>query len=101
MKLLPLALILTLTAGAAQAICLEGMKCITIESFDDTAPYAVGETLPRGKYRVLLNTTYHGLPASDGTFWYFRVGRHVLQVDSQSMEVLADVTRKARRLTRQ
>lgn len=101
MRLILLALLLASTASAAQAICLDGMKCITIENFDDSAPYEVGDTLPRGKYRVLLNTTYHGLPASDGSFWYFRVGRHVLQVDSQSMEVLADVTRKARRLTRQ
>ena len=101
MRLLLIAALLASAATTAQAACLEGMKCITIENFDDSAPYEVGDTLPRGKYRVLLNATYHGLPASDGSFWYYRIGRHVLKVDPQSMEVLADVTRKARRLTRQ
>lgn len=90
---------LLMTSGAASA-CVSGTKCIQMEPVDYAAPFGVGDTLPRGEYQVLLNSAYHGLPASDGTFWYFRVDRHVLKVHPGTMEVLDDVTSSARRLAR-
>lgn len=96
-----MALVLALGAPGAGMACVAGTKCLSVpEAKKSAAPYAVGEELPRGKYNVLLNTRYHGLPASDGSFWYYQVGRHVFKVDARSNTVLEDVTRDARRLLR-
>ena len=97
--MLRLAAVLALAASAAPA-CPEGTKCLTVTGVRSEAPYAPGDILPAGKYDVLLNSTYHGLPASDGSFWYFKVGRYVFKVDPPTMTVLEDVTSDARRLRR-
>lgn len=99
--LTPLAFAICLGPATAALACVPGTKCLIIpDDRKSAAPYAVGETLPRGKYNVLLNTRYHGLPASDGSFWYYKVGRYVFKVDARSHTVLEDVTRDARRLLR-
>ncbi|MEL6644041.1 MAG: hypothetical protein AAFQ79_08910 [Pseudomonadota bacterium] len=88
----------TVVALPADAACrIEGAKCLTAPQAAKIDTYEVGETLPRGKYQVLLNTEYYGLPATDGSFWYFKVDRRVLKVVPSTMVVLADVTREARR----
>ncbi|MEM1064860.1 MAG: hypothetical protein AAGJ74_05115 [Pseudomonadota bacterium] len=93
---LPLAMLFV--ASSAEAACrIAGAKCLTPEKRAEVTRYAVGEALPRGKYTVLLNTEYYGLPPTDGTFWYFKVDRRVLKVEPQTMEVLEDVTRAASR----
>lgn len=99
--LAPLAVAAGLLWPLPALTCVPGTKCMTVpEAQKSAAPYAVGEELPRGRYNVLLNTRYHGLPASDGSFWYYKVGRYVLKVDARSHRVLEDVTRDARRLLR-
>lgn len=99
MKHIAIALLFTLSsAAAANAACaIKGAKCLTPERKSEIVRFEVGETLPRGKYDVLLNTEYFGLPPTDGSFWYFKVERRVLKVRPDTMEVLADVTRQARR----
>jgi hypothetical protein len=94
-----LAVTLAVTASAADAGCrIKTAKCIEIPEAAYTAPYGVGDRLPQDSFEVLLNVTYHGLPPSDGTFWYVRSGRHVYKVTPGDFEVIGDVTREARRL---
>ena len=101
MKLFAAALLLaTSVALPADAACrIAGAKCLTPEKKSAAPRYAEGEILPRGKYQVVLNTEYFGLPQTDGTFWYFKVENRVLKVRPDTMEVLADVTWEARRAT--
>lgn len=88
-------------AAPAWASCkIQTGKCLTLPETAYTAPFAIGEKLPPGSFEVLLNVTYHGLPPSDGSFWYARSGRHVYKVTPGTYIVLDDVTGKARRLTR-
>lgn len=95
------ALVIAAAGLPADAACrIKTAKCIEVPRAAYTAPYGVGDRLPRDSAEVLLNTTYHGLPPSDGTFWYAREGRHVYKVKPGSFEVIADVTRDARRLNR-
>ena len=55
--------------------------------------YEPGDILPRGRYSMLMNSDYHGLPpAPEGTL-YFNVDMKVLLVDMDSFEVLQDVSR--------
>lgn len=89
------------TATAADAACrIRTAKCVEVPEKAYSAPYAVGDSLPEGSFEVLLNVTYHGLPPSDGTFWYARSGRHVYKITPQDFVVVGDVTQEARRLTR-
>ena len=82
----------------AYAACgIPGATCLSAPERAKIKRYEIGETLPRGKYQVLLNTEYYGLPATDGSFWYFKVDRRVLKVAPNTMVVLADVTRDASR----
>lgn len=94
-----LAITLAATTSAADAACrIKTAKCIEVPEAAYTAPYGVGDRLPQDSFEVLLNVTYHGLPPSDGTFWYVRSGRHVYKVTPGDFEVIGDVTRDARRL---
>ena len=94
-------LALLLAPGAAEAACrIKTTKCIEVPERAYVAPYAVGDRLPKGSFEVLLNVTYHGLPPSDGTFWYVRADRHIYKVTPGTFEVLADVTHDVRRLNR-
>lgn len=94
-----LAITLVAIASAADAACrIKTAKCIEVPEAAYTAPYGVGDRLPQDSFEVLLNVTYHGLPPSDGTFWYVRSGRHVYKVTPGDFEVIGDVTRDARRL---
>ena len=99
MRVFATALVLGFWSQSAMA-CIEGMKCLKPEASTYTAPYAIGDVLPPGSFNVLLNSTYHGLPASDGSFWYVKAGPHVYKITPGTYEVLADVTHKARRLRR-
>ena len=72
-------------------------------SLSDAAPampllvsplYEPGDVLPRGRYSMLMNSAYYGLPpAPEGTL-YFQVDLKVLLVDRTTYEVLADVSRE-------
>ena len=101
MRIASIAALCLAMAGAAEASCrIQTGKCVTVPKSAYTAPYGVGDRIPRESFEVLLNVTYHGLEPSDGTFWYVRAGRHVYKVTPGSFEVIADMTHKARRLTR-
>lgn len=78
--------------------CVEGTKCLTVPKAQVTvSPYAVGDFLPRGKYQILLNAQYYGLPAAKDGSWYFKVDRRVMRVRPDTLEVLEDVTDQTNR----
>lgn len=55
--------------------------------------YEQGDILPRGRYSMLMNSAYHGLPpAPEGTL-YFEVDLKVMLVDIETYEILQDVSR--------
>lgn len=94
--------IIVLMATGADASCRIKTtgKCLTIPKTSYAAPYGPGDFLPKNELEILLNVTYHGLPASDGTFWYARLDRHVYKVTPNTFEVIEDVTSLTRRLKR-
>lgn len=79
--------------GSAASACTQGAKCVAAQPTAASFAYQEGDTLPRGKYNVVLNTEYHGLPATDGSFWYFRVEGRILRVNPASMRVMGAVNR--------
>ena len=99
-----LALVLALAGSAAEAQCriqTAGSSCVTVPDAQRyTAPYAVGDTLPRGAYNMLFNATYCGLPPAQSGWSYFRVERDVMRVDLATMTVLDVVTSEVARSCR-
>ena len=57
-----------------------------------TPSYAVGDRLPEGRYYMLMNRSYYGLPAIDGYWRYYRVEGRVLKVHPDTLEVIGDAT---------
>lgn len=87
-------------SGAAHAcsIDLPGSKCAAAKAMPafarDAAAQAFqpGETLPKGKYFMLMNSQSYGLPPASGGLLYFRAGQQVLRVDLDTMLIHEDVT---------
>lgn len=88
--LLTLAVVLTVSTPAG-AECgrlgMSGTKCLTVEPRQSLNP---GDPLPEGA-ELLLNPRYFGLPAVDGPWRYYRIGRSVYRVDSQSLTLIERV----------
>lgn len=84
------------------ATAATGARCVTARPAAKPVPQAaapaqealveIGEILPRGKYSMLLNATYYGLPRVRDGWVYMRIGRDVYRVDWRSHEVLELVT---------
>ena len=99
--------------GSAQAGCLagSGASCLASEGVParpaalvqialsttsaPSAQVAVGEVLPRGKYSLILDAGYYGLPPVAQGWVYMRVGQDAFRVDWQSHQVLERVTDEA------
>ena len=94
-----LALLLAFTATAAPA-CVSGMKCITVPQAQRSPQLELGDTLPRGKYQMVLNSRYMGLPRPDEGTVYYRVDHRILRVDMWSLVVLEDMTGTGARVSR-
>lgn len=78
--------------------CVEGTKCLTVPDTRITSEgYQVGDLLPRGKYQILMNAQYYGLPKAKDGSWYFKVDRRVMRVRPDTLEVLEDVTNQTNR----
>jgi hypothetical protein len=99
--------------GPAQAGCLagSGASCLASEGVParpaalvqmalsttsaPSAQVAVGAVLPRGKYSLILDAGYYGLPSPSAGWVYMRVGQDAYRVDWQSHQVLERVTDQA------
>lgn len=55
----------------------------------------VGQRLDRGRYSILLNAEYYGLPPVSDGWVYMRVERDVFRVDWRSHQVIERVTHLA------
>ena len=60
-------------------------------------PVEIGEILDRGRYSMLMNAAYYGLPLPQDGWVYFRIERDVYRVDYRTMEVLERATAEAAR----
>ena len=58
-------------------------------------PVALGDILPRGKYSMILNADYYGLPLARDGWVYFRIEQDAYRVDYRTMEVLERATLEA------
>jgi hypothetical protein len=56
---------------------------------------AIGDVLPRGRYSVILNSEYYGLPRVSNGWVYMRVGHDAFRVDWTTHQVLERVTEQA------
>jgi hypothetical protein len=54
-----------------------------------------GDVLPRGRYSVILNGDYYGLPPASDGWVYMRVGADAYRVDWRTHQVLERVTDRA------
>lgn len=111
MRALLLLVLASLLPVAPATACPEGAKCLSPGEGPDDGGGAgkwlrvtprepeveIGETLEPGKYRILFNTDYYGLPPVAGGWVYYRVGRDIFRVDRETREVLEKVTRQANR----
>ncbi|EYD74474.1 hypothetical protein Rumeso_04011 [Rubellimicrobium mesophilum DSM 19309] len=111
---LALAAIPSLCPALAQAECstaAAGARCIRVvdpqarpteptevamSSASAATPLAqVGDVLPQGKYSIILNADYYGLPPASDGWVYMRVGPDAYRVDWRTHQVLERVTEKA------
>ncbi|RYH03245.1 hypothetical protein EU805_05845 [Salipiger sp. IMCC34102] len=60
-------------------------------------PVDIGEILDRGRYSMLMNAGYYGLPLPQDGWVYFRIERDIYRVDYRTMEVLERATAEAAR----
>lgn len=81
----------------AALACTAGAKCLTAPETTSIPEYVPGDVLPRGKYQMLLNSEYYGLPPNQAGTWYFRVDHRVMRVRPDTLEIVEDVTHLANR----
>lgn len=97
----PFALIaILLSASAPASACVSGMKCISVPQAQRSPELELGDVLPRGKYQMVLNSRYMGLPRPEEGTVYYRVDHRILRVDMWTLTVLEDMTGSAGRVAR-
>ena len=81
-------------AIGAGCAAVERTRIVTVKVAPAPPPVEIGEVLERGRYSMLMNAAYYGLPLpQDGDGWvYFRIERDVYRVDYRSMTVLERAT---------
>ena len=58
-------------------------------------PVEIGDILPRGKYSMVMNARWYGLPDAKDGWVYMRIEDDVYRVDFVTLEVLERVTAQA------
>ncbi|MEL7179018.1 MAG: hypothetical protein AAFN63_04230 [Pseudomonadota bacterium] len=86
-------------AHAGCRIAVAGTSCVAVPQplTPKPAPVEIGETLERGKYSMVMNARYYGLPTVSDGWVYFRIEDEIYRVDWRSHEVLERVTHLASR----
>lgn len=93
-------------AGPASAECRTaetGAGCVTVPGVRlgppelRPPPVEIGARLPRGRYDIVHETEWYGLPRATGTWVYMRIEDDLYRVDWRTMEVLERVTQAMRR----
>ena len=79
-------------AGCGMVLGSGDMVAKRVVATATTPQYGVGDRLPEGRYSMLMNRSYYGLPAIDGYWRYYRVEGRVLKVQPDTLEVIGDAT---------
>ena len=82
----------TTGAGCAQPRFTTVAPTVEPERELGPPPVALGEILPRGKYSILVNRRYYGLPPVEDGWVYMRIENDVYRVDYATRKVLQRVT---------
>ena len=84
-------------ASAQCRIAIAGTSCVSVPQplTPRPGPVAIGDTLERGKYSMLMNARYYGLPDARDGWVYIRIEDEIYRVDWRSQEVLERVTDQA------
>lgn len=88
------------TIGQAQCrIAVAGASCVAVPQplTPVAGPVEIGDVLERGRYSVLMNARYYGLPTVSDGWVYFRIEEDIYRVDWRSHRVLERVTHQASR----
>ncbi|WP_108815995.1 hypothetical protein [Loktanella sp. Alg231-35] len=101
-KLLLVTALLVFLPAAVTAQCriaVAGTACVAVPKplVPEPDPVAIGQTLERGKYSMLMNARYYGLPTVSEGWVYMRIEEEIYRVDWRSHEVLEKVTHLASR----
>ena len=78
-------------------IGVPGTACAAVVSAPRPAPVNIGDVLERGKYSMLMNSRYYGLPSARDGWIYMQIEDDIYRVDYRSHEVLERVTDQASR----
>lgn len=86
--------------GYAQCrIATAGSSCVVVQKplVPTPGPVEIGDVLERGKYSMLMNARYYGLPTVSEGWVYMRIEDDIYRVDWRSHTVLERVTHQASR----
>ncbi len=86
--------------GHAQCrIAVAGSSCVVVPQplVPKPGPVAIGDVLERGKYSMLMNARYYGLPTVSDGWVYMQIEDEIYRVDWRSHTVLERVTHQASR----
>ena len=107
-------LLLAAAPGVSRAECstaVTGARCVTpgigtregaeigrrIPARRIAPAFVPGDVLPQGRYFLLLNSEYYGLPPARDGWRYYEVEGRVLRVRPDTLEVIGDATHEANR----
>ena len=97
-NLLTIFLFSTLASTAsAQCRMAAAGACHVVPVKKAPPPVEIGEIIPRGKYSMVMDATWYGLPPAQDGWIYYRIGRDVYRVDYRTMEVLERATEETSR----
>ena len=86
-------------AGTATAQCRMAAAgaCHVVPVKKAPPPVQIGEIIPRGKYSMVMDARWYGLPPARDGWIYYRIEKDVYRVDYRTMEVLERATDEAGR----
>jgi hypothetical protein len=85
---------LTVSAAPAMAQCRMAAAgaCVSVPVKKTLPPVAIGDVIPLGKYSMVMDARWYGLPPAQDGWVYFRIERDVYRVDYVTMTVLERAT---------
>lgn len=80
-------------------MAVAGAACVAVPKplVPKPDPVEIGQVLERGKYSMLMNARYYGLPTVSEGWVYMEIEEEIYRVDWVSHEVLEKVTHLASR----
>jgi hypothetical protein len=87
-----LAVAVGMFAPVAVFACVPGMKCLKAPASTASKEVSAGDRLEPGKFQMIVNSRFYGLPPVESGMFYVRVGNRALKVKRDTYEVVSDVT---------